>query len=366
MSDMLEQAIIDAEALKEAAAKNAETLILEKYSDQIRNAVDSLLEQEEPALGDLGGELEAAIAGDAPAEDPTAPGAAPVESSVMEHIPLSVTAEDDGQIEIPLDKLLEEITNMTETMSFQGGDEVMDPSLAEELTDLEEACPGHSGVEEDEDLYEEIDLVELDLSEEESLEEAVSVDIQPKKGGWLEPSQGVIELAEEELLAMEQDAEVHEERAALRKAVSELTATNETVTTQNNKLVEALDNTTEYITKLKDAVTILEEKLDKANVENAKMLYQNMALVDDSLNERQKQKLAEAVASATTIEEAKVIFETLQNTVGGTSRNAAPNSLSEAVQKTSSVILSSRRENSREQNANPTLNRWKFLAGIDK
>ena len=30
MSDMLEQAIIDAEALREAATKNAETLILEK------------------------------------------------------------------------------------------------------------------------------------------------------------------------------------------------------------------------------------------------------------------------------------------------------------------------------------------------
>ena len=29
MSDMLEQAIIDAEALKEAATKNAETLVLE-------------------------------------------------------------------------------------------------------------------------------------------------------------------------------------------------------------------------------------------------------------------------------------------------------------------------------------------------
>ena len=41
MPDMLEQAIIDAEALKEAAVKNAETLVLEKYSNQIKEAVDS-------------------------------------------------------------------------------------------------------------------------------------------------------------------------------------------------------------------------------------------------------------------------------------------------------------------------------------
>ena len=50
MSDMLEQAIIDAEALREAATKNAETLILEKYSSQIKESIETLLEQEE---GDL-------------------------------------------------------------------------------------------------------------------------------------------------------------------------------------------------------------------------------------------------------------------------------------------------------------------------
>ena len=42
MSDMLEQAIIDAEALKEAATKNAETLVLEKYSNE-RSDIESLV-----------------------------------------------------------------------------------------------------------------------------------------------------------------------------------------------------------------------------------------------------------------------------------------------------------------------------------
>ena len=47
MSTMLEQAIVDAKALKEAAIKNAESALIEKYADNIRDAVDSLLEQEE-------------------------------------------------------------------------------------------------------------------------------------------------------------------------------------------------------------------------------------------------------------------------------------------------------------------------------
>ena len=49
MSSMLEQAIVDAESLKEAALKNAEVSIIEKYSAEIKDAVEHLLEQE---LGD--------------------------------------------------------------------------------------------------------------------------------------------------------------------------------------------------------------------------------------------------------------------------------------------------------------------------
>ena len=108
------------------------------------------------------------------------------------------------------------------------------------------------------------------------------------------------------------------------------------------------------------------EKLEKAGVTNAKLLYTNKALTNDSLNERQKNKLVEAIGNADNIEEAKVIFETLQSTVGSTSRKKQPKSLSEAVQKSSSMILSSRNRKEARQKKDPTLNRWKFLAGIDK
>jgi len=46
MSSMLDQAIIDAAALREAALKNAEQAIIEKYAPDIKAAVDSLLEGE--------------------------------------------------------------------------------------------------------------------------------------------------------------------------------------------------------------------------------------------------------------------------------------------------------------------------------
>ena len=40
MSSLLEEAIVDARALKEAALKNAENVVLEKYSGEIKKALD--------------------------------------------------------------------------------------------------------------------------------------------------------------------------------------------------------------------------------------------------------------------------------------------------------------------------------------
>ena len=45
MSKMLEQAIVDAEALREAALKSAEQNIIEKYSEEVKAAVNQILEQ---------------------------------------------------------------------------------------------------------------------------------------------------------------------------------------------------------------------------------------------------------------------------------------------------------------------------------
>ena len=40
MSSLLEEAIVDAKALKEAALKNAENAVLEKYSGDVKKALD--------------------------------------------------------------------------------------------------------------------------------------------------------------------------------------------------------------------------------------------------------------------------------------------------------------------------------------
>ena len=51
MSSLLEQAIIDATALKEVALKNAEAAVIKKYSEEVRKALDVILEADGLDLG---------------------------------------------------------------------------------------------------------------------------------------------------------------------------------------------------------------------------------------------------------------------------------------------------------------------------
>ena len=62
---MLKQAIIDANALREVALKNAEAIVVEKYSNQIKEAVDTMLEQEEEEM-EMGGPMDAGGGGPLP------------------------------------------------------------------------------------------------------------------------------------------------------------------------------------------------------------------------------------------------------------------------------------------------------------
>jgi hypothetical protein len=83
-------------------------------------------------------------------------------------------------------------------------------------------------------------------------------------------------------------------------------------------------------------------------------------LTDNSLNERQKTKIVEALSKSDSIEEAKVIFETLKSAVGSVTGKAHPQSLRETIERPSATLP--RREVRTE--ASPITDRMQILAGI--
>ena len=193
MSTLLEQAIVDAEALKEAAMKNAEASIIEKYSSEVRAAVDSLLEQEEETLEEESDE-----------------------SPVMDEVPYAVE-EGDEPIMVRLDlEALERALDEEQEVVEETHEELAD-NLEEEIEGALET-EGVEGSEEDLDISE--DLINA-LAEE--LAEELTVDLTvPDQGlgGRSTPTARNLQGQEVQLAAIKDD-ELAEEHEALEKAREE-------------------------------------------------------------------------------------------------------------------------------------------------
>ena len=146
MSNLLERAIIDAKALKEAALKNAEQLVIEKYSLEVKEAMNNLLEQDDTdALADLFGDAAAesplSAEGDPTAEDTEDEGEGEPTISpddIEAQIPDAFMTDDDEIIQIKLDSLDDEIEDDEDISPFAGGDEFADDEIGIDIQDDEE------------------------------------------------------------------------------------------------------------------------------------------------------------------------------------------------------------------------------------
>jgi hypothetical protein len=434
MSSLLEQAIVDAKALKEAAMKNAEATIIDKYSEEVKSTLNQLLEQDEleAALGGLGGE---------PATDAETTMDEEVEKDeIAEGVPDAFT-EDSTELggvsegenaEVTIDfkelaealQVLSEESEEQETLNEEGYDcikdmmaegmsrreaiaeckkmgrldeaeeepmdeeldlneesimEMVAAMLSEEEEELEEAYEDHphpydkdeerkqkarkeretrdrvqrkayedeynqgkpyqEGKEED--LYEELSDELLD-----AIMEKLTVDMGATLSGWAGRSEESVKHQMELEMAHRRSTEVAEELEALKKAQEELVF-------ENKKLKENLSNYQQVVESLK-------ENVQDVNLSNARLLYTNRTLRNTSLNERQKERIVEAISKAGSVEEAKTIHETLQSTVASTPARG-PQSLSEAITRPTSIIRASRKE---EPKVDPFTARMRKLAGI--
>ena len=371
MSSLLEQAIIDAKALREAALKNAEQMVIEKYSSQIKEAVSSLLEQDpedeedldavdavEDPMGDLDAEPEMDLGDEeSPEEDPVDA----ADEKLVDDVPVS----DIGTIELDLDAIEKKIA---EIESEEGG-LAMEEELEDDKMDHEDVA---ASMEDDvlasadaDSLMSEEDL-ESQLEEElfNQISEALTVDIKPQKRGFMGVSNEFLDQAVEMELARMQDDEVKEELEQLRSALKKLEENNKRLTKQNNTIKDKNNNLTADLEMYQSAVQQLKEKFDVVNTSNAKLLYINRTLDCGSLNERQKKNIVEAIANAEDAKEAKVIYETLQNSAAS-SKKSSPESLSEAVNRGSSLLVRAREE-TRTTSADIFAERMQRLAGIKK
>jgi len=344
MPTLLEQAIIDAQEIRNAALRNAESTILEKYNNEVKNVVESLIEQEEDDLSF--GALED--------EEALDPGMTTGEEVGLVDEPAFAAAEGEEMCPCPDAGEQQEMTFSFEDLKamadeLEGSEAMGEPEGQEELMGDLGMAPEEEEEELPLELQEEIDVEEdIDLDEDmiKELVEELVVDIRPVKTGHLATPEGVMRHAEELELARLASTEAQEEMTALKDARDRLTITNESLEKLNNKLSKAL--------------YVLKERLDEVNLSNAKLLYSNQALSSASLNERQKLKVVDSIQKADSVEEAKVIFETLQSAVGSPKRELK--SLSEVIRRPSSTMP--RRRNVNSDREGLLKERFQKLAGL--
>jgi len=394
MSHLLRDAIVDAKALREAALKNAEASVIDRYSEEVRSTLNALPEQEEEAPLDLGADLAAPDAG-APPMDLGAPEEGALEEGeaeeVAENIPLAATdglSENEGEglsrlprsgedveVDINLDALQEAVQQLQgeQEINLNEADlyallEDADPLGAQESgematdpdTEKEGGAQGEADAAEEAAESTEFEASDdagvgptkesLDISDEfiDSIVERLTVDMGADLTGWAGSSTEAMRYQMEKEFARRRSTDVEDNMNDLKKAQEE-------VVFENKRLKDSL-------TQYKQATQQLKENLHDVNLSNARLLYTNRVLRNTSLNERQKTKIADAISKAGSVTEAKTIYRTLESTVESAPKRG-PQSLSEAIgRQRTSVIRASRQESTP---SDPIADRMKKLAGID-
>ena len=410
MSSMLEQAIIEAEQLKKVAARNAEQVILEKYSKEIKGEMENLIEQElgldDPAGLGLGMDAGAAAKPEvdfegAKADNDQVPDQ--LEYAAFDGLTIGETKypKEGDLIEINLDSLSEyelnpeagpTARNLSESIEIDDSllEQFINEELEEELgTGLvdpdkkkkESSCSEvHAGMTHEEYLAELDDVNEAHCTEamgpltmqveeleldEDMLEEMMKIDFRSVKEG--NPFGTTQERDEMNIIL-----------ADLKKQCEELNMKNESLSKKNKKVLkenaeykknfESAINTANDLDKryasLLEKFQDLKGAFEESQLMNVKLVYTNKVLSDDKLNIRQKNKIAESIQGSESVDKAKIVYETLVNAVESTSKKG-PESLSEAVtRRKHPLFVKGNKEG--QKPSNDFAGRMMRLAGIDK
>jgi len=403
MSAMLEQAIIEAQELKRVATRNAEQAILEKYSREIKEEMETLLEQDLGLGGDAmtgGLDLGATAAAKPQVDFEGAKEDADqipdqLEYAAFDGLTIGETKypSQDELVEINLDSLseyelnpdmgptsrnLSESIEIDDSLLFEmlGGDEEFDLELEEEaLIDKKskdkkcskcgEVHEGSCGMKEaGATMGYKPTMAEEELEiDDDVLEEIIKVDYRSVKEG--NPFGTNQERDEMNLIL-----------ADLKQQCEELNMKNESLKKNNKKVVKESLEYKKYFESaekksqdLSNKYASLLEKFqelrgafEQSQLMNAKLVYTNSVLTDDSLNVRQKDKIVESIQSSKNVNEAKIVYETLKNAVQSTSKKG-PESLSEAVTRRANPLII--KERTEVKPSNDFASRMKKLAGLD-
>ena len=328
-TDLLKEAIADADAIKKLAIENAKASLNQAFDSKIKSMLAARL-QEEAEEGEEEEEEKEEEANEAKrhsSED---------EDSKEDSKEDAAEAEDVDEIDI--NKILAEMGDdeeegepEMEEAKHEEEEEEESEEEGEEETDEAHAEPDadNAGGKSDHDADNEETDEEVDLN-------ALLKELEMEEGSYEEEGKEETDEAKEE----EGEEDMH---AKMEKMKEEHAA---------------------EIAEIKSQAAKLAGKVNETNLINAKLLYLNKILHKHNLNEAQKVKVIAAFDKATTVKEAKIVFESLNEAFVVKTEKSKTN-LKESLGFASKAAgNSTKREIITE--ADVQVARWQKLAGINK
>jgi hypothetical protein len=286
--DLLKEAIADAKTVKETAIANAKAALEEAFTPHLKSMLSAKLEEMDK---DEEKDIE--------------------ETITTEEVEEIEETKVDAQVEeLDLDELLAEIEE-TETISETETEEVTEAT--EEVTETTEEVTEEEAEEAEEMEAEEMEDEEIDLEDmsEEDLKGFVEDVIKDMiEAGELEAGDD-FEAEEEVEAEAEADLDVEDIEVEVEDEVEDMMEEGNEEVVNEEETTEEIEESEETVSTSLDEIEELKKELQEVNLLNAKLLYTNKIFKAKNLSEDRKVKVLKAFDKATTVKEAKVIFETL-------------------------------------------------------
>ena len=368
--DLLKEAIADAKAVKETAIANAKAALEEAFTPMLREKLAAKIaemdEVEEEVdlkeVDEMEEGLEEAEVEEGKTHSLDDYGKVKNVDDYTDDYPKLKNAakygddeaEETEVNEVDLDELLRELESMDEDEMYE--DETMEEGKMkkdEDKKDLKEEEEGllndpktptaHGNVaeeeKEEETEEEEIDLENMDEDDLKKFIEDVIADM--VEAGELEAG--------------------HEGMKGEEGEEGEESEESEEVEAKVNETEKKMDEMKKELDEAYSALATIKEELNEVNLFNAKLLYTNKIFKAKNLTESQKVKVLAAFDKATSVNEAKLVFETLSEGFKEKKSPVNESMLRGSASKPAGIV-----EKKPILEVNNQFARWQQLAGIKK
>ena len=302
--DALKEAIAEAKTLRETAIANAKLALEEAFTPKIQSMLSAKLNEME----DLDEEEYVYEMEDETMDEMYDSEESPISEEELDEILAEldleeggVSAEEELDEEIDIDDLLKEAEEEDEEEDEEKGEE--------------EESEAPEGDEEDD---EELDLESMTVADLKELITDIVADITGEAGGE------EIEMDDMDVEVEDEGDEVEmemgdEEEVTLEELLAELEQMengDEVIAEEEDEMYEGKDE------DVMAEVESLKQELNEVNLLNSKLLYVSKLFKENNLSESQKLKIVDTFDKATTAKEAKLVYETLNESISAKTTKA--------------------------------------------